>query len=394
MTLATSAGTYDVNLCADGFTARNDNAALLTTSMTCPAPGLFAGVRPGAAGPPAGATAGWTVSAPAGTTLRRLVVRRSFGKEDAGYEVAVRTREGTILDLCPLGCPSAPATVTYTPLRTQSVAFTVACITGCANAPAWLAIHGATATIEDPNPPTVTVEAGAWQRTAEVAVTAEDASGIRTEGCDFTRLPPCPGRVRTMLKLDVADGVHALTAGATDAAGNTTSAPFTLKLDRVAPAAPGDLAVQDGVYTWRNPDSAAPIVAAHFSDGTVVRGEGIERAQVANPDLSVWLEDAAGNVDAANAARRARPRVIAVQPPVLQPVLAITRTVRSGRALTVRGTASGRVTATLTRLRKTVRRSARPRNGRWTLKLRVAHRGTYTLTVRSDGATVRKRVRF
>ena len=89
-------------------------------------------------------------------------------------------------------------------------------------------------------------------------------------------------------------------------------------------------------------------------------------------------------------------RPIALNRPVLQttPQLRVTRTSRSGRTLTVRGTAQARVTATLTRFGKTVRGSARPRNGRWTLKLRVARRGTYRLTVRSGGVTVRRLVRL
>lgn len=398
------AGTYEVRLCDSGFSARNDNAAVLSTTTTCPAlggdpfGGLFAGVKPSNTSVPPGTTAGWTLAAPAGTTLTKLVVRRSFGRVDASYEVAARTSVGTVLDSCAVGCSSVPATVTYAPLKTASVAFTVRCTTSCTNSAhtsrAWLAIGEATATIDDTEPPLVTVAVGDWQRTPEVVVTSADASGIRAGGCDFNRLPPCPAQLRTTLTPGVPDGEHALTATATDAAGNTTVAPFTLKLDRVAPEAPIDLTVDGGVYTWRNPPSTAPIVAAHFSDGTVVRGEGIERAQAPSSDLSVWLEDAAGNVDPATAARPARPRAVAVSRPVLQSELRVSSTRRSGRTLTIRGVASARVTATLTRAGKTVRRSVRPRNGRWTIKLRVPWRGTYRLTVRSGGETVRKRVKF
>jgi hypothetical protein len=126
----------------------------------------------------------------------------------------------------------------------------------------------------------------------------------------------------------------------------------------------------------------------------VVRGEEITQVRAARGDLGVWLEDAAGNADPETAARPGPVRPIGLDRPVLQTELRVTRTRRSGRTLTLHGTAQARVTASLTRFGKTVRGSARPRNGRWTLKLRVARRGTYRLTVRSSEVTVRRLVRL
>jgi hypothetical protein len=266
----------------------------------------------------------------------------------------------------------------------------------CARTPPCPAVTEATATIDDTEPPTLT--GFGWQRTAEVL--AEDASGIRSvagrdQACSFTRLPPCPGQVRA--SLDLPDGVHTVSVTATDAAGQSRTAPVTVRVDRVAPESPIGLSVAPGfVYTWTNPAGMAPIVAAHLSDGTVVRGEGISQLSAARGDLGLWLEDAAGNADPQTAVTMGPVRPIALDRPVFQttPQVRVTRTSRSGRTLTVRGTARARVTASLTRFGKTVRGSARPRNGQWTLKLRVARRGTYRLTVRSGGVTVRRLVRL
>jgi hypothetical protein len=389
------AGTYDVQLCGDSFTARNDHPATLATTAGCP---LTVAVRPGALGPPPGASAAWTLTAPPGTTLNALRVRREIVKNDRTYDVAVHTGEGSVLESCPFGdeCETE-GTRTYRPTATRSIAFRVGCAAAaplCPNAPVSLAITEATATIEDSEPP-VFVDTG-WQHTAEVV--GQDASGVRNiagreQACSFTRLPPCPGRAAAAL--DLPDGVHTVSVTAADAAGQSRTAPVTVRVDRVAPAAPIGLSVAPGfVYTWTNPASMAPIVAAHLSDGTVVRGEGITQLRAARGDLGVWLEDAAGNADPETAVRLGPVRPIALGGPVLQTGLRITRTRRSGRTLTLRGTAEGRVTASLTRFGKTVRRSARPRHGRWTLTLRVARRGTYRLTVRSSGVTVRRRVRL
>ena len=153
--------------------------------------------------------------------------------------------------------------------------------------------------------------------------TATDASGIasvelrsgtqsagsKALACDFRHLQPCPETGAGTFALDVADGSHVLTALATDAAGQVaTSALGTLKLDRQPPAAPEGLSVQPSgtgryVYTWRNPDQGAmaPIVAAHLSDGTVVKGSGITQLESASPVERIYLEDEAGNADPATA---------------------------------------------------------------------------------------------
>src|SRR4051794_11782137 len=131
----------------------------------------------------------------------------------------------------------------------------------------------------------------------------------RAQTCDLRHLQPCPLAVTAPLATDLPDGVHTLTAVATDAGGETrTSGPATFKLDRTAPGAPLDVKLerrQDGTYayTWRNPDQGqmAPIAAVHVSDGTVVRGANLERVEVSDPETTIWLEDEAGNADPATA---------------------------------------------------------------------------------------------
>jgi hypothetical protein len=182
-----------------------------------------------------------------------------------------------------------------------------------------------------------------------------------------------------------------------------------LRVDRRAPGPPVGLTIQqreDGtyVYAWSNPDpqGTAPIVAAHLSDGTVVRGAGIERLEAQTGDGRVWLEDEAGNADPANAAGPGGSSAVGTQRPILRtsgPSLKVLRPRRSGRVLVVRGTVVGsaRVKATLTRGRHVVRASAKPRNGRWTIRIRLTpalrRAGTNVLTVRYGDLTVRQRLR-
>ena len=111
---------------------------------------------------------------------------------------------------------------------------------------------------------------------------AGNAVGSQAEACDFRHLVPCPAPLQASVPTSLADGVHALTVAATDAAGNIGTATATLKLDTKAPTAPVGLSVSRSggsfVYTWTNPDTTgtAPIAAAHLSDGTVVKGDNLQ----------------------------------------------------------------------------------------------------------------------
>jgi hypothetical protein len=426
------AGTYDVTLCADpaatGFTAHVDDANTLTATATCPATGLYVGVVPGLSWPAAGATAAWTLTAPPGTTFRSLSVERTLERSVPAYEVAVVTDEGLTIDGCLSGTCNNTGAQTYDGAR--AYAFRVRCdaATACANSPgaakASLLVRKASATVEDAQPPTVALTApGGWLRAVPpIAVSATDNTGVRTvvmrdggqtlatrnEACDFRHLQPCATTVSASFTPPLSDGAHSLTAIATDAAGEaTTSVPVTVKIDSSAPGAPLDLAIQkapDGrfVYTWRNPDQArSPIVAAHLSDGTVVKGANLTSVTAGASDLKVYLEDEAGNADPATAVGSSYtpPVAIGVQKPILRPAggasakLRISSAKRSGNRVTVKGTiardVTARLTATLARGKRSVKATVKPRGGRFTVRLKMTsplrRRGTNTLTVRFGG---------
>jgi hypothetical protein len=450
------AATYEVRLCSNatsaGFVGRNDNSSALMILAQCPPEGndpysgMLVSARPGQFGPAAGQAAAWTVVAPAGTMLRTLSVRRTFAKSDPNYEVAMTTAEGAVLDGCPylVTCTEESGTRTYGPTLSRSISFRVGCAPAAASCGsstlprAWLVINQATATIEDPDPPVVgTPEpVGPWQHTADVAVAANDSSGVRSLGlqegprtlasrdetCNFTQLTPCPLSLRRTLSADVVDGIHTITATATDAAGQSrVSDSTTLRVDRQAPAAPIGLTIGAGsdgsfVYTWRNPNqgAAAPITAAHYVVGnleTVVRGPNIERLEAPSGGARVWLEDEAGNSDPANAANAGDGTPITSQSPLLRPSLPsprlrIVKTTRTKTKLIVRGTiargARARVTATLSRGKRSMRASVTPRGGKWTIQLRLStalrRAGSNKLIVRYGGendlapASLRKQI--
>lgn len=379
------AGTYQVPACFDAphgetfaFTAQNASPQTITTSTECPpAPGatfsgLLVSTTLGAANSANGASASWSIAAPAGTTLSSLSVRRYFGKRDENWNVAVRKADGTALETCDfdpntqLECTvgsdvptDAENYVTYDNLNTQSVSFGIVCqagaftcLSGSTQRQAWIAVYAATATVSDPDPPSIgapqgslIAAAGSWHRgTEEATVPATDASGVKTasviidgsslatspQACDYTHMQPCPGSVDPSMDVNLAglaDGPHQLQVAATDAAGQqelTTASE--LLVDNHAPTAPLNLAVQrnaDGTYaaTWTNPaqGSAAPITGAHYrvclqggtscSADAYAAGAGVSRLDAiavpsppAHYELDVWLEDAAANASPSDAA--------------------------------------------------------------------------------------------
>jgi len=379
------AGTYQVAACFDAphgettaFTPANSSPQTITTSTECPpAPGatfsgLLVSTTLGAANSADGASASWSIAAPAGTTLSSLSVRRYFGKLDENWNVAVREADGTALETCDfdpntqLECTvgsdvptDAENYVTYGNLDTPSVSFGVVCqagaftcLSGSTQRQAWIAVYAATATVNDPDPPSIGTPqgsligaAGTWHRETEAAtVPATDASGVKTvsllvdgspvatspQSCDYTHMQPCPGSVDPTMNVDLADladGPHELQVAATDAADQQQlTAASELLVDDHAPTAPLNLAVQrngDGTYsaTWTNPaqGAAAPIAGAHYrvclqggtscSADTYVAGAGVSHLDsIAVPpsparyELDVSLQDAAANTNPANAA--------------------------------------------------------------------------------------------
>ena len=142
----------------------------------------------------------------------------------------------------------------------------------------------------------------------------------------WTRLQPCPRSVRSPLAANlssVADGTHRAHVRVTDASGQTTaSAPFDVKVDQTAPAGPNGLAIDGGegwradpdlTARWENPiEDHAPITAARWrlcplTGGPCREGRaaaeditglrGLRAPGEGEYELSIWLEDAAGNHD-------------------------------------------------------------------------------------------------
>lgn len=229
------------------------------------------------------------------------------------------------------------------------------CVTGATEHKAWATMYGAAVTVSDSSPPTITTPSGAlWgtgvmggyhKGTESVTVSADDVGGgvanivlavdgrpveTYTAPCNFTFAQPCPSSTGTQtLTLPttlLSDGTHTLTLLATDAAGNqSTVASEEIMVDNSAPPAPIGLAstaTQVGsstfMTTWSDPRvQLAPITGALY-EVCPASGSGSCSAPASAPaagpaivpvpgpgswSILVWLTNAAGNANPANAAR-------------------------------------------------------------------------------------------
>ena len=169
-------------------------------------------------------------------------------------------------------------------------------------------------------------------------------------------------------------------------------------LDRTAPASPTGLTVGPPATgctptRWTNPDQgqAAPIAAARLSDGTVVKGANIQQLESASPVERVHLEDAAGNADPATAVGMSTSTPLQLKPPILQstsaPKIKVSSAKRQGTRLVVKGTVTNasttRVTVTVTRGKRSTRKTATLSKGRFTVRVALSsalrRKGTVTL---------------
>ncbi len=123
-------------------------------------------------------------------------------------------------------------------------------------------------------------------------------------------------------------------------------------------------------------------------------------------DLKVWLEDAAGNADSANAASftASATTPLGFQKPILQTTapsakLKVAKVKRSGRTLTVSGTITKAATGKVSVTAAGKTRSAKPKRGRFSVKVPLSsknRKGKLAVTVRYGGqggfapATVKK----
>ena len=234
---------------------------------TTDALGLSSGATPGT-------SAGWTFTAPAGTSITGLTYERYIGHQFDGFNdwsPALRA-DGTIVpqetcldsvengETCSVGAPPGGEPAVVTGLSTHELSVGVVCqapsgdecVTGATEHKVWAAMYGATVTLSDPTPPTLSApsgalwgegEAGGFHKGIEsVAVAAADVGGgvasivLSADGrpvetysapCNFTFAQPCPSstgtQTLTLPTTGLSDGTHTLALVATDAAGNQST---------------------------------------------------------------------------------------------------------------------------------------------------------------------------
>ncbi|UGS38633.1 hypothetical protein DSM104329_05063 [Capillimicrobium parvum] len=302
-------------------------------------------------------------TAPSGTTISTVSIKRDLGKQNDGYRLYGKTSDGTTLDetcaipsgqfVCALGGYGTPA-ATFSGLNAAWVAWGFACgdlgfqqcTTGSTLHQAWVHIYGSTVTLVDNQVPTSVsaggaVTAGGWKGgSVGGAISGTDNLGVRNvrwyadgalvstsadRACDYSVTVPCSNAVGQAYALDttgLADGTRSIRAAVVDPAGNEAkSAPFDVDVDNTAPTAPENLQVGGGgaaqaiSMTWDLPaaDGGAPYVSSRWracNGGTCSSGTGgLTSASGTVPGFSgtyavdVWLVDQAGNQDIASAAR-------------------------------------------------------------------------------------------
>jgi hypothetical protein len=239
-------------------------------------------------GAPPGTSASWTFTAPAGTTIIGLTYERYIGHEldPDNYWSPALYADGALVpgetcvdsvqngETCFVGGPPGTEPVTVTGLTAHQLSLGIACqapaeeecVTGATLHAVWAATYGATVTLSDPTPPTLSTPSGAlWgpgeaggvhNGTENVTVSAQDVGGgvrsivLSADGhpietynalCDFTFPQPCPlstgAQTLTLPTTELSDGTHTLTLVATDAAGNhSTIASEQITIDNNPPS--------------------------------------------------------------------------------------------------------------------------------------------------------------
>jgi hypothetical protein len=274
-------------------------------------------------GAPSATSAGWTFTAPSGTTIGGITYERFLGHvfdPHNAWAPALRA-DGAVIpgescldtiangESCFVGGPPGEGVeaASIGGLSAHELSFDIdcqaqsedQCVTGASEHETWAAMYGATVTLEDPHAPSLAVPTGPlWEAngyikgTQGLTATAEDVGGgvesiklsvdggsgqAWTAGCDFTSPTPCPSvtgpQVLALQTTALSDGLHTIAIEALDAAGNV-SAPVERQIDveNDPPPPPGDLTVapvESGSLTvaihWSNPQNVtAPITSATY----------------------------------------------------------------------------------------------------------------------------------
>jgi hypothetical protein len=277
-------------------------------------------------GAPPGTSAGWTFTAPSGTTITALTYERYIGHQldpFNDWSPALRA-DGNIVpdetcldsvengETCFIGGPPGQGggAGVLSGLAVHDLTIGVlcgapaeeVCVTGASQHEVWAAMYGATVTVADSVPPTLNTPSGSlWgsgevggfhMGTESVAISAQDVGGgiqgiaLTADGhpvanyaapCNFTLAQPCPAstgaQTFTLPTTELADGTHTLALVATDAAGNQSAlASEQITVDNNAPAAPVGLAATPTrpgsltfTATWSDPaGQVAPLTGATY----------------------------------------------------------------------------------------------------------------------------------
>lgn len=312
------AGSYQVPACAgptplvnNSWVPFNNNPTYMETSANCGS-AIVTGGSPSTSGlaaadvlrlstnVPAGATAGWKVSAPAGDTISAISMNRDLYRQAEGWVPQIVEADGNPLpgETCSSnGDCEISGEATQTGLDTTSLAVELVCepapvhVTVCGNGFsqhfARVELNSATVTITDEQPPQITstngplFAGGLVAGTLSGTIDGSDNSGVQyariyVDGtqvaqqaypCDFTLPAPCPASSSSQFSLDtrtLSDGPHTIQAGVVDAAGNQTlGSPVLVTVDNTSPSAASGLQVngrgggawinQPATITWTNP---------------------------------------------------------------------------------------------------------------------------------------------
>jgi len=307
--------------------------------------------------PDAGEKAEMRFTAPTGTTITAVNIKRDIGMRSDGYYVYGRTDAGQLTgETCgrpggEYGCSVGGYGAGYTPFAGLNAAWIAwgfqcgangfpGCGTGASLHLAWAHVYASTVTLTDDQVPTGVSAGGAitttgWKRgTVAGTISGSDNLGVQRlrwyadgtlvstsadRACDFSVAVPCSNASSVSYALNTAgltDGSRNIQAAVVDPAGNETKgAAFAVQVDNTAPPAPTGLNVAGGGsstaidMTWSAPaaDGGSPYVSALWqvcSGAICTNGTGSLTAASGNlPNatgtytVKAWLVDEAGNAD-------------------------------------------------------------------------------------------------
>jgi hypothetical protein len=320
---------------------------------------------------PSGAQAGWSFTAPAGTTITTVSYYRSIDTAGGNLDwlAGLLAANGAQLDTCETGpCAKAnnQAAVTLTGLNTSGLFFGIECepvtpdtdcLAGGTDHYAQADMYSAKVTLSETATPSVSNLGGAlWggvvvSGSEPVTFSTQDPSGIaqvaldgpdgqialQPQSCDYSQTQPCPQLSYGSVELNTTqlrDGAQTLTLLVTNAAGNTTTVQSpTVVVDNNGPTAPTSLTAtavgggSDAIdLSWSDPANPPQPVSGAFAQlcqascGAAIAVNGSGGAQIAAPGpgtytIRLWLVDQAGRGSAANATTTA----VTVPPPPTPP---------------------------------------------------------------------------